>query len=108
MGEAHNGVGSFAAGHTNDIFELPVITMWDLTGEKHNGTGVVAQVESTKTQIVNDNASEEVMKETKTVDSAMDYSTKELQVAVTGISATASAHDQPLSLCIDEMHSVKP
>ncbi|PQM39453.1 hypothetical protein Pyn_41050 [Prunus yedoensis var. nudiflora] len=125
------------------------------TGEKHNGTGVVAQVESTKTQVVNDNgfedatveaeaevtamdiekiieglsnpagfsskqnevrgrqaetgvtASEEVMKETKTVDSAMDYSTKELQVAVTGISATASAHDQPLSLCIDEMHSVK-
>ncbi|BFG23060.1 hypothetical protein CerSpe_093340 [Prunus speciosa] len=96
-----------ATGHTNDIFELPVITMWDLTGEKHNGTGVVAQVESTKTQVVNDNASEEVMKKTKTVDSAMDYSTKELQVAVTGISATASAHDQPLSLCIDEMHSVK-
>ncbi|XP_021828394.1 DUF724 domain-containing protein 3-like isoform X2 [Prunus avium] len=141
-----------ATDHANDIFELPVITMWDLTGEKHNGTGVVAQVESTKTQVVNDNdatveaeaedtamdiekiieglsnpagfsskqnevrgrqvetgltASEEVMKETKNVDSAMDYSTKEVQVAVTGISATASAHDQPLSLCIDEMHSVK-
>ncbi|CAB4303790.1 unnamed protein product [Prunus armeniaca] len=50
---------------------------------------------------------EEMMRETETVDSAMDYLTKEVQVAVTGISATASAHDQPLSLCIDEMHSVK-
>ncbi|XP_008231801.1 PREDICTED: uncharacterized protein LOC103330974 isoform X1 [Prunus mume] len=125
------------------------------TGEKHNGTGVVAQVELTKTQAVNDNGSEDAMveaeteataidiekiieglsnpagfsskqnevrgrqvetgitgseegmKESKTVDSAMDYSTKEVQVSVTGISATACAHDQPLSLCIDEMHSVK-
>ena len=51
--------------------------------------------------------SEEMMRETKTVDSARDYLTKEVQVAVTGISATASTHDQPLSLCIDEMHSVK-
>ncbi|VVA32398.1 PREDICTED: DUF724 domain-containing [Prunus dulcis] len=125
------------------------------TGEKHNGTGVVAQVELTKTQAVNDNGSEDAMVEaeteataidiekiieglnnpagfsskqnevrgrqvetgvtgseegmkgSKTVDSAMDYSTKKVQVAVTGISATACAHDQPLSLCIDEMHSVK-
>ncbi|CAL9005023.1 unnamed protein product [Prunus brigantina] len=65
------------------------------TGEKHNGTGV-GQVELTKTQVVNDNGSEEAMRETKIVDSAMDYLT------------TASAHDQPLSLCcIDEMGSVK-
>ncbi|BFG20821.1 hypothetical protein CerSpe_070950 [Prunus speciosa] len=124
-------------------------------GEKHNGTGVVAKVELTKTQAVNDNGSEDAMveaeteataidiekiieglnnpagfsskqnevrgrqvetgvtdseegmKESKTVDTAMDYSTKEVQVAVTGISAMACAHDQPLSLCIDEMHSVK-
>ncbi|PQQ00957.1 DUF724 domain-containing protein 7 [Prunus yedoensis var. nudiflora] len=125
-------------------------------GEKHNGTGVVAKVELTKTQAVNDNGSEDAMveaeteataidiekiieglnnpagfsskqnevrgrqvetgvtdseegmKESKTVDTAMDYSTKEVQVAVTRISAMACAHDQPLSLCIDEMHSVKP
>ncbi|XP_008234138.1 PREDICTED: uncharacterized protein LOC103333121 isoform X2 [Prunus mume] len=119
-----------ATDHTNDIFELPVITMWDLTGEKLNGTGVVAQVELTKTQVVNDNGnpaefsrkqnevrgrqvetgvtgSEEVMRETETVDSAMDYLTKEVQVTVTGVSATASAHDQPLSLYADEMHSIK-
>ncbi|CAB4301574.1 unnamed protein product [Prunus armeniaca] len=103
-----------ATDHTNDIFEFPVITMWDLTGEKLNGTGVVAQVELTKTQVVNDNGnpaefsskqnevrgrqvetgvtgSEEVMRETETLDSAMDYLTKEVQVTVTG----------------DEMHSIK-
>ncbi|KAL6289088.1 hypothetical protein ACE6H2_006598 [Prunus campanulata] len=65
------------------------------TGEKHNGTGIVGQVQLIKTQVVNDNGSEEAMRETKIVDSAMDYLT------------TASAHDQSLSLCIDEMHSVK-
>ncbi|ONI21368.1 hypothetical protein PRUPE_2G061500 [Prunus persica] len=65
------------------------------TGEKQNGTGVVGLVELTKTQVANDNGSEEAKRETKIVDSAMDYLT------------TASAHDQPLSLCIDEMHSVK-
>ncbi|ONI16825.1 hypothetical protein PRUPE_3G124100 [Prunus persica] len=57
--------------------------------------------------IIEGSSSEEMTRETETVDSAMDYLTKEVQVAVTGISATASAHDQPLSLCIDEMHSVK-
>ncbi|CAB4273250.1 unnamed protein product [Prunus armeniaca] len=57
--------------------------------------------------IIEGTSFEEMMRETETVDSAMDYLTKEVQVAVTGISATASAHDQPLSLCIDEMHSVK-
>ncbi|PQM38953.1 uncharacterized protein Pyn_38544 [Prunus yedoensis var. nudiflora] len=46
------------------------------------------------------------MRETETVDSAMDYLTK-VQVTVTGVSATASAHDQPLSLYVDEMHSIK-
>ncbi|XP_034202790.1 DUF724 domain-containing protein 3-like isoform X5 [Prunus dulcis] len=119
-----------ATDHTNDIFELPVITMWDLTGEKLSGTGVVAQVELTKTQVVNDNGnpagfssqqnevrgrqvetgvtgSEETMRETETLDSTMDYLTKEVQVTVTGVSATASAHDQPLSLYVDEMHSIK-
>ncbi|XP_034202793.1 DUF724 domain-containing protein 3-like isoform X8 [Prunus dulcis] len=77
------------------------------TGEKLSGTGVVAQVELTKTQVVNDNGSEETMRETETLDSTMDYLTKEVQVTVTGVSATASAHDQPLSLYVDEMHSIK-
>ncbi|ONI24913.1 hypothetical protein PRUPE_2G269100 [Prunus persica] len=87
--------------------ELHVIKRLEWTGEKHNGTGVVAQVELTKTQVANDNGSEEAMRETETVDSAMDYLTKEVQVTVTGVSATASAHDQPLSLYVDEMHSIK-
>ncbi|KAL6291274.1 hypothetical protein ACE6H2_008784 [Prunus campanulata] len=126
--------------------ELHVIKRLDWTGEKQNGTGVVAQVELTKTQVANDNgnptgisnkqnevggrqvetgvtgdteqqdnplclsekfsSSEEAMRETETVDSAMDYLTK-VQVTVTGVSATASAHDQPLSLYVDEMHSIK-
>ncbi|CAL9008395.1 unnamed protein product [Prunus brigantina] len=87
--------------------ELHVIKRLEWTGEKHNGTGVVAQVELTKTQVANDNGSEEAIRETETVDSAMDYLTKEVQVTVTGVSATASAHDQPLSLYVDEMHSIK-
>ncbi|XP_021828399.1 DUF724 domain-containing protein 3-like isoform X2 [Prunus avium] len=136
--------------------ELHVIKRLDWTGEKQNGTGVVAQVELTKTQVANVNGnptgisnkqnevggrqvetgvtadteqqdnplclsekfsgwekncnhgcSEEAMRETETVDSAMDYLTKEVQVTVTGVSATASAYDQPLSLYIDEMHSIK-
>ncbi|BFG23062.1 hypothetical protein CerSpe_093350 [Prunus speciosa] len=109
--------------------ELHVIKRLDWTGEEQNGTGVVAQVELTKTQVANDNGnptgisnkqnevggrqvetgvtgSEEAMRETETVDSAMDYLTK-VQVTVTGVSATASAHDQPLSLYVDEMHSIK-
>ncbi|ONI24915.1 hypothetical protein PRUPE_2G269100 [Prunus persica] len=35
--------------------ELHVIKRLEWTGEKHNGTGVVAQVELTKTQVANDN-----------------------------------------------------
>ncbi|CAN6709878.1 unnamed protein product [Malus baccata var. baccata] len=146
---------------TNDIFELSMITRLDLKGEKHNGTGVVAQVESTETQVVKDKGSEdamveedavhsavdavdidkgitsitvgssnpagiskqqsevrdqvetgvtgseEAMRETETVNSTMDYWTQEVQVAVTGVLPKTSAHDQPLSLCINEMHSVK-
>ncbi|XP_016649798.1 PREDICTED: uncharacterized protein LOC103333120 [Prunus mume] len=110
--------------------ELHVIKRLEWTGEKHNGTGVVAQVELTKTQVANDNGnptgisnkqnevgrrqvetgvtgSEEAIRETETVDSAMDYLTKEVQVTVTGVSATPSAHDQPLSVYVDEMHSIK-
>ncbi|CAB4271134.1 unnamed protein product [Prunus armeniaca] len=133
--------------------ELHVIKRLEWTGEKHNGTGVVAQVELTKTQVANDNGSEDAMseaetedsamdiekiiegnptgisnkqnevgrrqvetgvtgseeaiRETETVDSAMDYLTKEVQVTVTRVSATASAHDQPSSLYVDEMHSIK-
>ncbi|XP_034202794.1 DUF724 domain-containing protein 3-like isoform X1 [Prunus dulcis] len=136
--------------------ELHVIKRLEWTGEKHNGTGVVAQVELTKTQVANDNGnpagisneqnevggrqvetgvtgdteqqdnplclsekfsgwekncnhgcSEEAMRETETLDSTMDYLTKEVQVTVTGVSATASAHDQPSSLYVDEMHSIK-
>ncbi|BBG99358.1 Agenet domain-containing protein [Prunus dulcis] len=51
---------------------------------------------------------EDAMVEAEIEDSAMDIETIiEGSMAVTGISATASTHDQPLSLCIDEMHSVK-
>ncbi|XP_009362733.2 uncharacterized protein LOC103952782 isoform X2 [Pyrus x bretschneideri] len=51
--------------------------------------------------------SEEAMREMETVNSTMDYLTQEGQVAVTGVLPKTSAHDQPLSLCINEMHSVK-
>ncbi|KAB2598445.1 hypothetical protein D8674_001365 [Pyrus ussuriensis x Pyrus communis] len=74
--------------------------------EKHDGTGVVAQVESTWTQVAKDKGSEEAMRETETVNSTTDYLTQG-QVAVTGVLPKTSAHDQPLSLCINEMHSVK-
>ncbi|ONI24920.1 hypothetical protein PRUPE_2G269100 [Prunus persica] len=52
--------------------ELHVIKRLEWTGEKHNGTGVVAQVELTKTQVANDNGSEDTMSEAETEDSAMD------------------------------------
>ncbi|XP_021828656.1 DUF724 domain-containing protein 1-like isoform X1 [Prunus avium] len=127
----NNGAGSFAADCTNDIFELPVVTRFDLTG--YEDAMVEAEVEVSAMDIetiiegssnpagisnkqnevggrqveTGVTGSEEMMRETETVDSAMDYLTKDVQVAVTGISAMASAHDQPLSLCIDEMHSIK-
>ncbi|KAM1054280.1 hypothetical protein PS2_001639 [Malus domestica] len=157
-GEEHNGGGSMAADCSNDIFELSMITRLDLKGEKHDGTGVVAQVESTETQVakykgsedamVEEEAvysamdidkgitsitvgssnpagiseqqsevrkqvetgvtgSEEAMRETETVNSTTDYLTQEGQVVVTGVLPKPSAHNQPLSLCINEVHSVK-
>ncbi|KAI5322257.1 hypothetical protein L3X38_031329 [Prunus dulcis] len=38
-----------------DVASSDVIKWLEWTGEKHNGTGVVAQVELTKTQVANDN-----------------------------------------------------
>ncbi|PQQ18801.1 uncharacterized protein Pyn_24742 [Prunus yedoensis var. nudiflora] len=127
----NNGAGSFAADCTNEIFELPVVTRFDLTGYEDamveaeiedfavdietiiEGSSNPAGISNKQNEVggrqveTGVTGSEEMMRETETVDSAMDYLTKDVQVAVTGISATASAHDQPLSLCIDEMHSIK-
>ncbi|CAN6709903.1 unnamed protein product [Malus baccata var. baccata] len=72
IGGEHNGGGSMAVDCTNDIFELSMITRMDLKGEKHNGTGVVAQVESTETQVAKDKGSEDAMVEEEAVHSAID------------------------------------
>ncbi|KAM1162674.1 hypothetical protein ACFX2I_001643 [Malus domestica] len=50
---------------TNDIFELSMITRLDLKGEKHNRTGVVAQV-------AKDKGSEDAMVEEDAVHSTVD------------------------------------
>ncbi|KAM1368269.1 hypothetical protein PS1_001619 [Malus domestica] len=73
-----------------------------------NPAGISKQQSEVRQQVETGvTGSEEAMRETETVNSTTDYLTQEGQVAVTGVLPKTSGHDQPLSLCINEMHSVK-
>ncbi|XP_068315932.1 DUF724 domain-containing protein 7-like isoform X3 [Pyrus communis] len=79
-----------------------------ITVGSSNPAGISKQQSEVRQQVETGvTGSEEAMREMETVNSTMDYLTQEGQVAVTGVLPKTSAHDQPLSLCINEMHSVK-
>ncbi|KAM1162679.1 hypothetical protein ACFX13_001719 [Malus domestica] len=79
-----------------------------ITVGSSNPAGISEQQSEVRKQVETGvTGSEEAMRETETVNSTTDYLTQEGQVVVTGVLPKTSAHDQPLSLCINEVHSVK-